>query len=68
MGCKLMDKEKKVRIVKGKCLADALVWLGFKYEKDENDNYIFERDWIFDVAWKDLHALRSDCRDRIKRK
>lgn len=49
----------KTRIVKSKVLADTLVWIGFKYIKDENGNFIFIRDRKFDMAWKDLHYIRS---------
>lgn len=49
----------KVRIVKSRVLADALVWIGFDYEKDDEGNFLFKRTWQFDSAWKDLHALRS---------
>lgn len=49
----------RVRIVKSKALADALVWLGFEYKKDEEENFIFIRDRKFDRAWADLHFLRQ---------
>ena len=48
----------KKRLVKSKCMADTLVWLGFEYEKT-NDGYLFKRDYIFDSAWKDIHSLRQ---------
>ena len=50
--------ENKVRIVKSKCLADMLVWLGFEYIKTE-EGYIFKRNWDFDHAWEDIHILRQ---------
>lgn len=40
-------------------MADALVWIGFEYTKDLDDNFVFIRDSRFDMAWKDLHALRA---------
>lgn len=58
------SEEVKVRIVRGRPLAKALNWLGFEYKRDEKGFYIFERSWAFDIAWKDLHALRSDCNRR----
>ena len=51
--------EKKYRIVKGKVLADCLVWLGFEYKRDEFGNYVFERSRSFDLAYKDLHGMRA---------
>jgi|GEM_PF-3571151 len=56
--CKINEKETKTRIVKSKCMADMLVWLGFEYEKGE-EGYIFERTYTFDNAWKDIHYLRQ---------
>ncbi|MGE7840693.1 hypothetical protein ACQKNX_07870 [Lysinibacillus sp. NPDC093712] len=56
----------KIRIVKTRVLADALVWLGFEYTKDEEDNFIFERTPHFDRAWKDLHYVRS-CYSRYNK-
>jgi hypothetical protein len=53
----------KIRIVKGECLAKALVWLGFDYEKDQYGNYLFKRDADFDYAFKSLHYLRSLKKD-----
>ena len=50
--------EVKTRLVKSKCMADMLVWLGFEYTKIEN-GYVFKRNFKFDCAWKDIHALRS---------
>ena len=50
----------KVRIVKSKNLAGALVWLGFSYIKDEEDNFIFKRSYGFDLAFKALHSTRSN--------
>ena len=55
------------RIVKSKCLAGALVWLGFEYEKTEEGYFKFKRDHYFDLAWKDLHAERDfmkRCRNK----
>lgn len=49
----------KVRVVNSKSLAGALIWLGFEYQKDEEDNFVFERTKRFDYVWKDLHYLRS---------
>lgn len=57
-----MEDKNKVRVVKSKCLAGALVWLGFEYKKDDEDNFIFERSYNFDYAWKDLHAMREHRR------
>jgi len=53
-----MNKIIKERIVKSKCMADMLVWLGFEYEKGE-EGYIFERTYMFDNAWRDIHCLRQ---------
>ena len=44
----------KTRVVKARALADAL-----RYTKDYDGNFVFERTWRFDLAWKDLHAMRS---------
>jgi len=49
----------KTKIIKSKMLADALVWLGFEYQKDEQGNFIFERTNYFEKAWKDLYYLRT---------
>lgn len=49
----------KTRVVKARALADALRWIGFRYTKDDDGNFVFERTWRFDLAWKDLHAMRS---------
>lgn len=49
----------KIRIVKSKMMADALVWIGFDYTNDQEGNFIFVRTDKFDRAWKDLHALRA---------
>lgn len=49
----------KVRIVKSKVMADTLVWIGFEYSKDDDGNFVFIRSSRFDMAWKDLHALRA---------
>ena len=49
----------KTRIVKARALADALRWIGFRYTKDDDGNFVFERTWRFDLAWRDLHAMRS---------
>jgi hypothetical protein len=48
----------KTRIIKSKCMADMLVWLGFEYKKIE-EGYVFERNWNFDSAWRDIHFLRQ---------
>lgn len=48
----------KVRLVKSKCMADMLVWLGFEYKKT-SEGYEFERNCRFDAAWKDIHSLRQ---------
>lgn len=63
------QSEVKTRIVKSKCMADMLVWLGFEYKKTD-EGYIFERDWVFDSTWNDIHALKNDCvrRRNIKKK
>lgn len=50
----------KTRMVKSNALSGALVWIGFAYTKDDNGNFIFERDRKFDIAFKDLHALRAN--------
>lgn len=55
------NKEVKKRLVKTKCMADMLVWLGFEYERVD-DGYLFERSYKFDIAWKNVHALRQYCR------
>ena len=47
------------RIVKSKCLAGALVWLGFEYEKTEEGFFKFRRNNHFDMTWKNLHAQRD---------
>ena len=49
----------RTRIVRTRVLADALVWLGFKYTKDDEGNFIFERNRRFNMAWRDLHYLRT---------
>lgn len=49
----------KIRIVKSKAMAGALVWLGFAYTKDSDNNFVFTRDKSFDMAWQDIHALRA---------
>lgn len=49
----------KTRIVKSKVMADALVWIGFEYTKDNDGNFVFIRTDKFDRAWSDLHALRA---------
>lgn len=49
--------ESKTRLVKSKCMADMLVWLGFEYQKTD-DGYLFERNGLFDSAWRDIHSLR----------
>lgn len=53
-----MEDQIKERIVKSKCMADMLVWLGFEYEKSE-EGFIFKRNYMFDQAWKDVHSLRQ---------
>lgn len=50
---------KKVRVVKSKSLAGALVWFGYPYTKDEEGNFIFERTCKFDLAFKALHSTRA---------
>ena len=49
----------KVRVVKSKNLAGALVWLGYSYEKDNEANFVFKRSYGFDLAFKALHSTRS---------
>lgn len=49
----------KVRIVKSKALANALVWIGFSYTLDEEGQFIFERTREFDNAFRDLHSVRN---------
>lgn len=58
----------KVRLVKSRALADALVWIGFDYEKDVEDNFLFKRTTTFDMAFNDLHYLRSVYRARTEHK
>ena len=53
--------DKKVKVVKSKCMADLLVWLGFEYTKTE-EGYVFERSYLFDGAWRDIHILRQTYR------
>lgn len=48
----------KTRIVKSKCLADMLVWLGFEYKKTD-EGFVFVRSTKFDYAWRDIHSLRQ---------
>ena len=55
----MQERTVNERIVKSKCLAGALVWLGFEYEKTEEGFFAFKRDHYFDIAWKDLHAQRN---------
>lgn len=55
----MKETVEKERIVKSKCLAGALVWLGFEYREDTNGNYIFKRDRSFDRAFDDMHYLKS---------
>lgn len=50
--------EVKTRLVKSKCMADMLVWLGFEYKK-RDDGYLFERNYMLDNAWQDVHSLRQ---------
>ena len=45
----------RIRIVKSKCMADMLVWLGFEYKKTD-EGHIFQRSSKFDLAWKDVHV------------
>lgn len=52
------ERVAKERIVKSKCMADMLVWLGFEY-KNTDAGYVFERSYNFDSAWKDIHSLRQ---------
>jgi len=52
------NKEVKKRLVKSKCMADMLVWLGFEYEKVD-EGYLFERTNKFNSAWRDVHSLRQ---------
>lgn len=53
--------EIKSRLVKSKCMADMLVWLGFKYKRT-NEGYLFKRSVKFDMAWEEIHKLRQLCR------
>lgn len=57
----------KVKVVKSETLANALVWLGFEYKREEN-NWIFERSREFDVAWKNIHCLRSRLNEYRERR
>jgi len=58
----MCENEEKKRIIKSKCMADMLVWLGFEYKKTE-EGYIFIRSHKFDWAWADVHSLRKKYRD-----
>ena len=49
---------KKIKVVKSKCLTDALVWLGFEYTKTE-EGYEFERNSAFDLTWDYIHTLKQ---------
>lgn len=49
----------KVRIVRSKSLAGALVWLGYSYEKDDEDNFVFKRSYGFDLAFRALHSTKN---------
>lgn len=62
-----MKDFKRERLVKSKCMADMLVWLGFEYIKTD-DGYLFVRDWAFDRAWSEIHALKGNCERRYKLK
>ena len=47
----------KTRIVKARALADALRWIGFRYTKDDDGNFVFERTWRFDLAWRSKYEF-----------
>jgi len=53
----------RIRIVKSKCMADMLVWLGFEYKKTD-EGHIFQRSSKFDLAWRDVHVLGQRYRNR----
>lgn len=55
----------KERIVRSKCLADMLVWLGFEYKRTE-EGYVFKRSYEFDWAWRDIHSLRQHYRKILR--
>lgn len=50
----------KTRIITDKRFAYALRWLGFRYEKNEDNHYVFERSFKFDRTINDMYALRAD--------
>lgn len=52
----------KTRVVRSKCMAGMLVWLGFEYERTDG-GYVFQRDYKFDRAWRDIHCLRQRYRE-----
>ncbi|MFQ4800986.1 hypothetical protein C4U87_00800 [Clostridioides difficile] len=52
-------KRVKVRVVNYRNVADFLVWLGYSYTKDEDNNFVFERNYGFDLAFKALHSTKS---------
>lgn len=63
----MQERTTHERIVRSKCLAGALVWLGFDYEKTEEGYFKFRRTNYFDRAWQDLHAQR-DFLNRLRNK
>lgn len=50
--------DKKIRVVRSQNLAGALAWLGYYYTRDKDGNFIFERSYGFDLAFKALHSTR----------
>lgn len=65
----MQERTVNEKIVKSKCLAGALVWLGFEYKKTEEGFFKFKRDHYFDIVWKDLHAEREyvkRCKNKNK--
>ena len=47
----------KTRVVKARALADALRWIGFRYTKDDDGNFVFERTWRFDLTWRSKYEF-----------
>ena len=56
-------EEKKIKTIKSRYLANALVWLGFKYEKNSNGDFIFERNDALDKAYNGLNDLRKALKE-----
>lgn len=54
------EKQVKVRVLTDKRLAHGLRWLGFRYTKDSNNSYVFERGIKFDRVLRDMYSLKAD--------